>query len=107
MQTLMMLEPAEVPFADTLLEAVEQIPGGVLVYALSMEADDASKGLLELLLDNGCRVNWILAPKGNFPPILPDEPRIVYGDRSLRRFRGAVKPREVCFANTLEEVLEK
>ncbi len=106
-QTLMMIEPAELSFTELLQETAEEIPHGSLVYALSLDDDDSCAGMLELLFDSDCLIRWIRAPKANFPEMLPDEPRIVYGGRKRKQMRRMVKPLDVCFCTRLEEVLEK
>lgn len=104
---LTVIEPGRVPFSFLLQEAAEEIPAGSLVYALCLGEEKAAAELLELLFDCNCRIHWFLAPKGNFPPIQADEPRIVYERRRQELPPGAVRPRELFFTTRMAEVLEK
>lgn len=104
---LTVIEPGRVPFSSLLQEAAEEIPAGSLVYALCLGEEKAAAELLELLFDCNCRIHWFLAPKGNFPPIQADEPRIVYERRRQELPPGAVRPRELFFTTRMAEVLEK
>ena len=104
---LTLLEPGDQPFEDLLRATIEEAPRGTLIYALTLDISEETAELLETLLDLDCQVRWIAAPKKNFPHVQPDEPRIVYAGRPYPGAERAVKPFEVCFNTTLEEVLRR